>query len=179
MMNTSPNICMKTETMGDFLSQLYGRINFIKKITEKRSDTGNITNRGVYIFVINSKGQIYLQKRSESKIIHPSYYTASVSGHVNSGEDYVEAAYRELKEELNIIAPLTEVCEFKILLKNQREISRFYVCRYDGNIEFNREEISDGRFADIGQIEREMKQNKKLFTPEFKTVFEKYCENFT
>lgn len=169
---------MKTKRMYDLLSRLYERVNFVKMVIEKKSDTDNHIYMGVYIFVVNSKGQIYVQKRDESKRMHPGYYTTSVSGHVDPGEDYVRAAYRELEEELNITAPLREVCEFKISLKDQREVSRFYVCRYDGKIEFNKEEISDGRFADLEQIKKEMEQNEKLFTPEFRTLFEKYCEIF-
>ena len=42
--------------------------------------------RSVQIFVYNPKGELYIQKRSKNKLRYPSYFCASVAGHVESGE---------------------------------------------------------------------------------------------
>jgi isopentenyl-diphosphate delta-isomerase len=47
-------------------------------------------------YVTNSKGQILVQVRIGGRFDHSS------AGHVNVGEEYIDAAQRELKEELGI-----------------------------------------------------------------------------
>lgn len=43
-----------------------------------------------------------LQKRSKEKDIHPDCYDVSAAGHVSQGDEFREAAVRELKEELGL-----------------------------------------------------------------------------
>lgn len=38
------------------------------------------------IFIINSKGEVLMQKRSEFKMTNPNGWTCSASGHVDAGE---------------------------------------------------------------------------------------------
>jgi isopentenyldiphosphate isomerase len=58
--------------------------------------------RYVNIFIFNSRGQILLPKRSMNCSIFQGCYDFSAAGHVNSGEDYEQAAMRELEEELGL-----------------------------------------------------------------------------
>ncbi|MBS7653680.1 MAG: NUDIX domain-containing protein [Candidatus Bathyarchaeia archaeon] len=111
-----------------------------------------LIHRSVYVIVINDKGEIFLQKRSMRKELYPGYYACSATGHVEHGEIYEEAAKREMKEELGIEAPLKEICKFKCFSEEEREISVLYLCRYDGQIEPNAEEISEGEFLSIEDI---------------------------
>ena len=47
---------------------------------------------------------ILLQKRSAWKDSHPGCYDISSAGHIAAGDDRLSAAYREMKEELGIVA---------------------------------------------------------------------------
>src|SRR5438477_228254 len=63
----------------------------------------NLTNfRAVNGFVINSKKQLWIPRRTADKIQYPSALDCSVSGCVSSGETYDQAFEREVAEELNI-----------------------------------------------------------------------------
>lgn len=53
-------------------------------------------HRIAVIYVENSKGDILIQERADGYLDHSS------AGHVDVGESYEEAAYRELAEELGI-----------------------------------------------------------------------------
>lgn len=59
-------------------------------------------HRAVHIFVFNSNGELFLQKRSMDKDSAPGKWVSSCSGHVDSGEYYYDAAVRELGEEIGL-----------------------------------------------------------------------------
>lgn len=59
-------------------------------------------HRAVYAFIINDKGEILLQKRSNNKKLWPNKWDVPVGGHVDSGEFGFQALIREAKEELGI-----------------------------------------------------------------------------
>lgn len=61
----------------------------------------------VHIFIVRPQGDSYdllLQKRSKDKDAWPGCYDISSAGHLSAGQDYMEAALRELEEELGIKA---------------------------------------------------------------------------
>lgn len=58
--------------------------------------------RVVNAFIINSKEEIWIPRRSANKKIYPLCLDMSMGGHVTSGESYEEALKRETQEELNI-----------------------------------------------------------------------------
>ena len=70
--------------------------------TRREIHQKGLLHRSVHILVFNSKGELYLQKRSLNKDENPGYWDTSAAGHVNAGEDYMTSAHRELEEELGI-----------------------------------------------------------------------------
>ena len=68
----------------------------------------NLTHRAAHMLLFNSGGELLLQKRSIWKDRNPGRWDSSAAGHVDSGETYLEAARRELGEELGIEAPALE-----------------------------------------------------------------------
>lgn len=65
-------------------------------------DKGLSNFRTINVFLVNSKGQIWIPRRSANKKTFPLCLDMSVGGHVESGESYSKAFKRELNEELNI-----------------------------------------------------------------------------
>src|SRR5688572_31217226 len=59
-----------------------------------------LKHRAVHVLVFNSKGQLFLQKRSMTKDCFPGTWDSSASGHLDCGEEYDACARRELREEL-------------------------------------------------------------------------------
>ncbi len=59
-------------------------------------------HRAVHVLVFNRAGQVFLQMRSMAKDMSPGLWDSSCSGHLDAGEDYDEAAWRELQEELGL-----------------------------------------------------------------------------
>src|SRR6266702_5667294 len=61
-----------------------------------------LMHRATHVLVFNSRGQVFLQKRSMQKDRQPGLWDSSASGHVDSGEDYDVCAVRELQEEIGL-----------------------------------------------------------------------------
>ncbi len=62
----------------------------------------NLLHRAVHVWVFRADGRLVVQRRSASKDQFPNGLTSSASGHLDSGEDYLTAAIRELGEELGL-----------------------------------------------------------------------------
>ena len=144
---------------------------------EECHSNAKLIHRSVYIFLVNSRGEILIQRRSVNKDLYPGFYTASATGHVNYGEDYDIAAKRELREELGVDAPLRRLCKVKSFSDVEREISMIYVCRYDGPIRFDRNEIDEVVFMSIDNIERSLKTGDKKFAYGFKVAFKEFLRH--
>jgi isopentenyl-diphosphate delta-isomerase len=61
------------------------------------------------VFLFSATGKILIQKRSDIISFGPGLWDKAAGGHVDEGETYLEAAQRELAEELGITTDLTEV----------------------------------------------------------------------
>src|SRR5947209_8238880 len=62
----------------------------------------HLIHRGVHVFVVNARGELLIQRRALAAEPYPGYWDASVGGQVAAGESYLEAARRELHEELGL-----------------------------------------------------------------------------
>lgn len=56
------------------------------------------------IILVDARGWLLLQERDEHPVIEPEKWSF-VGGHVEDGEDFEPAAYRELAEETGIVLP--------------------------------------------------------------------------
>lgn len=56
----------------------------------------------VHVWVVNESGEVLLQKRSLQKDTHPGLWDISCAGHLSAGDTVLDAAVRELYEELGI-----------------------------------------------------------------------------
>ena len=70
-----------------------------------------LLHRAIHIFWLRGDGQLCLQRRSYAKDNCPGLLSSSCAGHVDSGEDYLDAAIRELHEELGVAVPPAALLE--------------------------------------------------------------------
>jgi isopentenyldiphosphate isomerase len=74
----------------------------LRRETRAEVHRQRLLHRAVHILLFNSRGEIYLQRRSAQKDTYPHRWTTSCCGHVDAGETYDTAAIRELAEELGL-----------------------------------------------------------------------------
>lgn len=144
-----------------------------KEVHEK-----GLTHRSVHILVFNDQGELFLQKRSMKKDENPGYWDTSAAGHVNAGEDYEPCAHRELEEELGIKAELKEIGRFSARPETFAEHVRVYSGVTRSSITINKDEISEGRFWALEEIDRAMEEGITPFTSTFNLILSHFGEQF-
>lgn len=131
-------------------------------------------HRIVHVMLFDAGGRLLLQKRSASRSYLPHYWVTSAGGHVQSGESFEDAAYREMNEELQVKVPLQLM--YKDWFEDERKLPKFLGTFHGGIVhkpQFNQEEVEDAVFAsmdDIGQMVR----NGEKFHPELLYLLEKH-----
>ena len=58
--------------------------------------------RAINLFIVNSRGELWIPKRTAHKQLYPLGLDFSCAGHVASGETYEQTLAREVQEELHI-----------------------------------------------------------------------------
>lgn len=132
-----------SDTDDELLAVVDEHDQVIGQATRREIHLNKLRHRAVHAVVINRKGEILLQKRSKKKDSHPGYWDISMGGHVDAGEEYEEAARREIREELGIDAPLQEVARREAAPDSGWEFVRLYEVHFDGDVNFNRNEIDE------------------------------------
>jgi isopentenyl-diphosphate delta-isomerase type 1 len=109
-----------------------------------------LLHRAVHVMIHDANGHLFLQRRSPGKDTFPGCWDSSCSGHVDSGEDYVTAARRELGEELgwqDASLPLRPVLKLHASPETGYEFIRIFIMGpLSGPFTLHPEEITEGRW---------------------------------
>lgn len=134
----------------------------------RRECHGNpaLVHRAAHVLVFNRAGQLLLQKRSPDKDIQPGKWDTSVGGHLDPGENYHEAAVREMHEELGLSGlPLTFLYHSKIRNEIESENIATYLTCHEGPFTFSQREIDAVRFWTPVEVDQGL--GSGIFTPNF------------
>ena len=124
----------------------------------------------VHLHVLDRMGRLYLQKRPETKDIQPGKWDTAVGGHVDYGEEIIDALYREAYEELGLeeFNP-THIISYVFESSVEKELVNVFAIVGEYAIRPSEEELEGGRFWEISEIEANM--GKNVFTPNFESEF--------
>lgn len=190
---------------GKFLG-IKSREDFYTKSKREFSKFGKISCKvkTVRLILMNSKGMIYIQKRSGSKKENPGLYDKTVGGHVTFGYTQDIALVKECAEELGFpiaIVPekdfvrVSKSVDLKVigvakeidLLKNfkstrafgnsffvQPFITKIYLGYYDGSIQFSDGESAGIEIFSLKDLLKEIREKPERFTEDLKFMMKKY-----
>lgn len=152
----------------------------IGSITRAEAHDGSFKiHRAVSILVFNSDNtKILLQKRSQTKDTNPGFWTISASGHVTFGENYEQAARKELFEEIGVqseIVPLTKIFTVDDLYQ-EKEWDMIFQTFVDENTIFHLhpQEVDRVQWIALTQLEEFLQKNQ--FTNCGKQVISAFLE---
>jgi isopentenyldiphosphate isomerase len=129
----------------------------------------------VHLYLFDSRGDLYLQKRSRSKDTCPGLWDSSVGGHLGAGESPAQALEREVREELGIalgeLRDLRGLPGYLTRTDWESEYVHPYRAVFEGVPRPNPEEIEEGRFDPPAVIRRRIQERPEEFTPHFRIAF--------
>ena len=132
-----------------------------------------IWHRIVRLFIFNSKGELLITRRAPGLASLPGRWDQSAAGHVDVGEEYREAAERELVEEVGISGvTLAEVGKTQHEDKDEpdkikKRFSTLYVGKYDGDVVLNPDEVSEVYWIPPKELSEWMDRSPNDFTEGF------------
>jgi isopentenyldiphosphate isomerase len=137
-----------------------------------------LMHRAVHILLFNSRGELFLQKRSMNKDEQPGMWDSSAAGHVDSGEDYLQCAERELGEELGIAVerPLQALFKLPATLRTGNEHCMVYCYCHDGPLLLQAEEIDEGAWVDPAIMDRRIAGGDPELTDAITLIWKRYRE---
>ncbi len=123
-------------------------------------------------FLVSSKGEVLIQQRSANMHNWPNLWQDSSAGHVDAGEDYDQAADREMREELGITTPvdLQPVGHYfvKEHLTNGTLRGAFhtvFTAKYDGSTNPDSDEVSALKWVKLSDLDTMLVAESKDFMP--------------
>jgi isopentenyl-diphosphate delta-isomerase len=134
-------------------------------------------HRAFSIFIFNSKNELLLQKRADTKYHSASLWSNTCCSHPKPEEKLMAAAHRRLKEEMGFDCKLSKISHllYKTTLSNdliEYEFDHLLIGHFDGIPAINTEEVSDCKWISIASIVKEINSNKDQYTYWFKISLE-------
>jgi len=150
---------------------------------DQRRLTGKTMQRGepfpenayrltVHVCIFNSRGEMLIQRRSDTKSVWPSLWDISAAGCARSGENAREAAERELGEELGIRRSFSGVRPH-LSVSWVHGYDDFFVLTEDldvNKLTLQEEEVAEARWAAKDEVIALLDQGK--FTPYYRHFLE-------
>ena len=149
-------------------------------VSREKAHAEGIPHRTAHIWIIRKKEgkvQILLQKRSQNKDSFPGKFDTSSAGHIQAGDEPLESALRELKEELGISAtpdqlhfagtfPISFAKEFHGKMFRDEEIAFVYIYQEPVNtaeLVLQTEEVEEVQWFDLEEVYEQCGKRREIF----------------
>jgi isopentenyl-diphosphate delta-isomerase len=139
-------------------------------------------HRAFSIYIVNSAGQLLLQKRSSTKYHSQGLWSNTCCGHPRPGESIEEASRRRLGEEMGLDCEVREVFEFiyRAKLDNglyEYEYDHVVVGRFDGSPTPNRDEVDEWKWVDLVTLKLDIEKHPENYTYWFRISLDELCRS--
>lgn len=142
-------------------------------------------HKAVHIWIFNDKGEVLLQRRCATKDSNPNMLDISSAGHLSAGDDSLDGAIRELKEELDLDVNPQDLQLVKTFKKSSKytetfinnEFDDMYILKTNKSIDdmhYQESEISEIFFVPYKEFKKMVKNKQPdllMHTDEFEILF--------
>lgn len=121
----------------------------VRTVTRAEMRANRLQHRAASIAVFGSDARLLVHRRADTKDVWPGMWDLAAGGVVAAGEEYDDAARRELAEELGIeVTTMEYLGEGRFADDAVALIGRGYRCVHDGPFTFTDGEIAEVRWVD-------------------------------
>jgi isopentenyl-diphosphate delta-isomerase len=155
--------------------------NVLGEVSRTKAHSEAILHRVAVTYLVNEKGQILVNERAKD-----DHLDHSSAGHLDPGEEYLEAAKRELEEELGVTGlELTEIGKAKCsdqntnrdgTLFNSRHIFKIYMAKGEPVL-LNHDEVKNVWWADSKEVLKDMQISPAKYTAGFRESLKIFLDN--
>ena len=163
-----------------------------KTVGREAAHRDGVYHLAAILFLVNSKGQVLLQKRSHTKQRWPGCWDGAGGGHVGAGELGLFCVIRELEEELGVRVEPGDVRYIGVYRSNTKDgavwdahFNEFYVAHKDvdiKDIKLQASEVEDIKWVDFAKFKKMVKDRDAALTTKWQAFdalihyVEKYCK---
>ena len=135
-------------------------------------------HRAFSVFVFDREGRMLLQQRAKHKYHSGGLWTNACCSHPQPGEETLLSAKRRLREELGFDTEIEKAFDFvyRAEFENgliEHEFDHVFAGEYNGEIDFNRDEVMDIAYKTVEQIHNQLRTEPEKYTPWFHLAFPK------
>ena len=125
----------------------------VRLVTRQQMRQQMLRHRAVFIAVVSHANELLVHRRSLSKDIWPGWWDVAVGGVMAPGESGLDAAQRELAEEVGLtgvdVVPLGSGAYED---SNVKLVAESYMCRSDGPFTFSDGEVTETAWVPLNQV---------------------------
>jgi len=163
-----------------------GKLTAQKKSREEVHKDGD-WHQSAHIWILNSRGELLIQKRSPNKPNAPNMWDSSAGGHVIAGDEPIESAQREVEEELGIKVDKKDLRYLFIIKRSSiqnkgkyfnNEFENVFLLKKDldlAKLHFSKEEITELKFIPWQELKKKIESKDPHFARhigQYKKFFE-------
>lgn len=144
---------------------------------KQRAHVTGALHRAFSIFVVNSCGEMLLQRRARDKYHSGGLWTNTCCSHPRPGEETLEAAHRRLRQEMGFDAPLR--CVFSFIYRAdvgngliEHELDHVFLGTFDGEPRPDSREVDRYLWISIPQLVLALRRRPDRFTVWFRVAFD-------
>ena len=149
------------------------------------SENPGVYHKPVWIWIVNDKGQILVQKRAATKKKSPNKYDMPSAGHVDAGETLLQACVRETEEELGLKCKESDFIFLKEwLIQESWEFAEIYLLKTKAKVtdmKLQKEEVAEVKYLDYDEFVKlfysdDFCNHAKEYNDWVCEVLKKYCK---